>query len=165
MPVSTSQIFRVFVSSTFADLVAERDALQGDLLRRLRALCEQHRARFAWVDLRWGVSPEAAQDHRTMTICLDEIRRCRQTTPQPNFIVLLGGRYGWRPLPAEVPVKDFERLRQTKAMTPHLSRLESLYASIDRNAVPAVYCLSPQGTTSDTERASVRPSPPTSGLT
>jgi len=155
MPVSTLQTFRVFVSSTFADLGAERDALQGDLLGRLRALCEQHGARFAWVDLRWGVSAEAAQDHRTMAICLDEIRRCQQTTPQPNFIVLLGGRYGWRPLPAEVQVKDFDRLRQTEAMRPHLSGLESLYRSLDRNAVPAVYCLRTQRTSAATERANI----------
>jgi len=153
MPVSTSQTFRVFVSSTFADLVAERDALQEDVLPRLRALCEQHGARFSWVDLRWGVSPEAAQDRRTMSICLDEIRRCQKTTARPNFIVLLGGRYGWRPLPAAVTTEDFEELRRTEAMKPRLSRFESLYTSIDRNAVPAAYCLTAQHTADSNEAA------------
>jgi hypothetical protein len=48
--------FRVFVSSTFSDLVAERNALQERVFPRLRALCRQHGASFQVIDLRWGVS-------------------------------------------------------------------------------------------------------------
>jgi hypothetical protein len=32
-------------------------------------------------------------------------------SPRPNFIVLLGERYGWRPLPEELPRALFERIR------------------------------------------------------
>ena len=39
-------IFRVFVSSTFSDLVAERNALQEHVFRRLRQFCQKHGARF-----------------------------------------------------------------------------------------------------------------------
>jgi hypothetical protein len=46
------------------------------------------------------VRDEAALDQQTMEIRLCEIERCRQTSIRPNFIVLLGERYGWRPLPA-----------------------------------------------------------------
>ena len=92
--------FRVFVSSTFADLKAERDALQRLVFPRLRDLCAQRGARFQAIDLRWGVSEEAALDHRAMAICLEEIKRCQALSPRPNFLILLGERYGWRPLPA-----------------------------------------------------------------
>jgi len=45
MPIAT-RTFRVFVSSTFEDLKAERDALQRDVFPRRRKLCEENNARF-----------------------------------------------------------------------------------------------------------------------
>jgi hypothetical protein len=89
MPIST-KIFRVFVSSTFSDFVAERDALQSKVYPKLAVLCKAHGASFQTVDLRWGVSEQAAEDQRTMRICLGEIDRCRELTPCPNFILLVG---------------------------------------------------------------------------
>ena len=89
--------FRVFVSSTFSDLVAERNALQEHVFPRLREFCQKLRARFQAIDLRWGVSEKAGQDQSTMRICRAEIARCQAVTPRPNFIVLLGDRHGWNP--------------------------------------------------------------------
>ena len=62
----------------------------------------RHGCRFQAIDLRWGVREEAALDQQTMRICLEEIARCQRVTPRPNCIVLLGDRYGWRPLPFEI---------------------------------------------------------------
>jgi hypothetical protein len=89
-----SRTFRLFVSSTFDDLKGERDALQRIVFPRIRELCHQHGARFQAIDLRWGVREEAAADHRTMEICLAEIERCQRTGLRPNFLVVLGDRYG-----------------------------------------------------------------------
>src|ERR1039457_6708251 len=89
MPTAT-RTFRVFVSSTFEDLKAERDALQREVFPRLRKLCEANNARFQAIDLRWGVRDEAALDQQTMEICLREIERCQQTGIKTNFILLLG---------------------------------------------------------------------------
>ena len=61
MPTAT-RTFRVFVSSTFEDLKAERDALQRVVFPRLRKLCEANNVRFQAIYLRWGV--------RDMEICL-----------------------------------------------------------------------------------------------
>jgi hypothetical protein len=44
MPQS-NRTFRIFVSSTFSDLKAERNALQAHVFLRLRELCEGHSAR------------------------------------------------------------------------------------------------------------------------
>jgi len=41
-----SRTFRIFVSSTFSDLKAERNALQERVFPKLRQLCMQHGARF-----------------------------------------------------------------------------------------------------------------------
>ena len=49
MPTAT-RTFRVFVSSTFEDLKAERDALQRHVFPRLRKLCEANNARFQAID-------------------------------------------------------------------------------------------------------------------
>src|SRR5208337_3298869 len=110
MPIAT-RTFRVFVSSTFEDLKEERDALQRDVFPKLRTLCEQRGARFQAIDLRWGVRDEAALDQQTMEICLREIERCQRTGVKPNFIVLLGDRYGWQPLPPRIPASEFDALR------------------------------------------------------
>ena len=66
MPTAT-RTFRVFVSSTFEDLEAERNALQHTVFPKLRKLCEENGARFQAIDLRWGVRDEAALDPEFMT--------------------------------------------------------------------------------------------------
>jgi NACHT domain- and WD repeat-containing protein len=105
-----ARIFRVFVSSTFGDLKVERDALHKYVWPALRELCMRHGTRFQAIDLRWGISYEAAIDQRTLPICLEELRRCQQVSPRPNFVVLLGDRYGWQPLPYKIPAVEFESL-------------------------------------------------------
>lgn len=102
--------FRVFVSSTFSDLKAGRNALQESAFPRLRAYCQEKGARFQAIDLRWGVSEEAALDQQTMNICLQELKRYQIVSPRPNFIILLRERYGWRPFPPQVEASEFETL-------------------------------------------------------
>ena len=104
-----SRTFRLFVSSTFQDLRAERNALHAHVFPRLRELCRRHGCRFQAIDLRWGVSEVAALDQQTMTICLREIERCHRVTPRPNFLVLLGDRYGWWPPPPSIPADGVRR--------------------------------------------------------
>jgi WD40 repeat protein len=105
-----ARTFRVFISSTFSDLKPERNALQAYVFPRLRELCEEHGSRFQPIDLRWGVSDEASLDQQAMNICLGEIKRCRQISPRPNFIVLVGDRYGWMPPPPQIPEEDYQQI-------------------------------------------------------
>ena len=84
-----NKTFRVFVSSTFSDLQEERNALHRLVFPRLRELCQRYGARFQPIDLRWGVSDEAAHEQHTMAICLGEIARCQRISPRPNFLLLL----------------------------------------------------------------------------
>jgi WD40 repeat protein len=138
-----TRTFRIFVSSTFHDLKEERNALQEKVFPRLRELCLQHRGRFQPIDLRWGVSEQASLDQQAMNICLGEIARCQKTTPRPNFIVLLGDRYGWRPLPSEIPADEFEEIERRISGDGDKALLASWYKR-DDNAVPAEYCLQPR---------------------
>jgi len=68
--VQASRTFRVFVSSTFSDLKAERNALQERVFPRLRTLAAEHGCRFQAIDQRWGGSNEASLDQQAMNICL-----------------------------------------------------------------------------------------------
>lgn len=156
--VKATKTFRVFVSSTFSDLKEERNALQKHVFPKLRELCMEHGFRFQAIDLRWGVSEEAALDQQTMKICLEEIERSQRVSPKPNFIVLLGDRYGWIPLPCEIPADEFEEIKSVVTDEDdrkflfwegdilddeQLKKREGWYCR-DDNAVPPVYCLKPR---------------------
>ena len=128
-------VIRVFVSSTFADLKHERDALQRDVFPVLERLCASRGFQFQAIDLRWGVPSEASLDHRTMRICFEELRRSQEISPQPNFLILLGNRYGWRPLPEEVSVGEFKTLHKAASELAATDVLCQWYVE-DTNTLP-----------------------------
>src|SRR5262245_46948899 len=103
-------VIRVFVSSTFGDMKQERNALQEHTFPKLEQLCMQNGFQFQAIDLRWGVPRDAGIAHRTMRICFEELRRAQDISPEPNFLILLGQRYGWRPLPEEISGAEFQML-------------------------------------------------------
>jgi WD40 repeat protein len=142
--------FRIFVSSTFQDLKKERDALRKHVFPRLKRLCASYGSELQVVDLRWGVSEEASLDQQTMSICLDEISRCQQITPRPNFIILLGDRYGWCPPPAEIPAAELEQILDQVPLNDRRFLLD--WYREDENADPAVYCLQPRERGGEFER-------------
>ena len=49
---------RVFVSSTFRDMHAEREELIKRIFPRLRKMCAERSVAWGEVDLRWGVTAE-----------------------------------------------------------------------------------------------------------
>jgi len=93
---STTPVVRVFVSSTFLDMRAERERLAKHVFPRLRQFCSERGLVFVDVDLRWGIPDEEKAEGRVLPICLGEIEKCR-----PWFVGLLGDRYGW--VPQELP--------------------------------------------------------------
>jgi WD40 repeat protein len=139
-------VIRVFISSTFSDMKHERNALETDAFPKLEQLCQRHGFQFQAIDLRWGLSTEAGLDHRTMRICFDELRRAQEISPRPNFLILLGNRYGWRPLPEEISAEEFHALEHAATQIPGsadtsaVAVLREWYRE-DTNAVPPVYLL------------------------
>lgn len=129
-----NKVIRIFVSSPFEDMKAERNYLQKGAFRRLRDYCRDREWQFQAVDLRWGISEEATIDQKTMEICLREIERCQEQSPRPNFIVLLGERYGWRPLPDKILQSVAEMMKPD--MTPTLAQLFKEWYDLDENQLP-----------------------------
>jgi hypothetical protein len=82
------QTVRVFISSTFRDMQAERDHLVRFVFPRLREELLKRRIHLVDVDLRWGVTSE----EDALEVCREIIDECR-----PRFLCILGGRYGWTP--------------------------------------------------------------------
>ena len=116
-PPDSNRHIRVFISSTFRDMQAERDYLVKFIFPELRKLCESRGVTWGEVDLRWGVTDEQKAEGKVLPICLEEIKRCR-----PYFIGLLGERYGWIPetIPAELLDREAwlrEQLQSRKSVT------------------------------------------------
>lgn len=137
-----SRVFRVFISSTFSDFVEERNALQREVFPKLRQLCEQKGCKFQAVDLRWGVSEAAVQNHRTLDICLEEVLRCQKLTERPNFVVLLGERYGWPPLPARILQTELDTLLSMMGNPDDCALVRHWYR-LEENDSPRQYRLRP----------------------
>lgn len=83
---------RVFLSSTFSDMMKEREYLMKIIFPELRRRCKSRFVELTEVDLRWGIPEELSKEGKVIEICLSEIDKSR-----PYFIGILGNRYGWVP--------------------------------------------------------------------
>ncbi len=83
---------RVFISSTFRDMNAERDYLNSFVFPRIKEYCSRRYLDFTHIDLRWGIPEEDSRNGLVLTTCMEEIDNSR-----PFFIGILGERYGWTP--------------------------------------------------------------------
>lgn len=96
------RVIRVFISSTFKDMKAERDELVKFVFPQLKKICTERQVIWSEVDLRWGITDEQKAEGQVLPICLQEIKRCR-----PYFIGILGERYGW--IPGDIEPKVLEQ--------------------------------------------------------
>src|SRR3954452_1713867 len=93
---------RVFISSTFRDMHAERDHLVKVVFPELREWLLPHRIELIDIDLRWGITEEESKKDKVLDLCLQQIDECR-----PFFIGILGERYGW--VPTQFPASPLSR--------------------------------------------------------
>ncbi|XP_046986255.1 NACHT and WD repeat domain-containing protein 2 [Schistocerca americana] len=144
LPPVSSKIVRIFTSSTFTDTTMERNTLMAQCYPRLKDYCrEKHGLEFQVVDMRWGVRDEATDDHMTTELCMKEIENCQRLSMGPNFVVFLGQKYGYRPIPTYIISSELQMLRDELANTGNdVSLLDTWYRK-DSNAVPPVSVLQP----------------------
>ncbi len=119
--------FRVFVSSMFSDLKAERDVMQRDVFPCPSEYCQEHGARFQAIDLRWGV-PEKGADGELA----NSWEYCRQWIDrvEPFFVCILGQRYGWVPEPHHF--RDNADKQRQKHEPRSITDLEVRHAVLDQ---------------------------------
>lgn len=135
-----SKVIRIFISSTFEDMRKERDVLQQKVYPYLLALCAPRGWQIDFVDLRWGISKEAGVQQKTMRICIEELERCKKVSPRPNFLILQGQRYGWRPLPEVIDASHWGALTRLAAEMGVREVLDRWYRR-DDNGYPPVYVM------------------------
>jgi tetratricopeptide (TPR) repeat protein len=115
VPVSEKRSIRVFISSTFKDMMEERDQLVKFVFPQIKKLCFERQVVWGEVDLRWGITEEQKAEGKVLPICLQEIKKCR-----PYFIGVLGERYGWVPEEIESDIADQEpwlKINQNRSVT------------------------------------------------
>lgn len=88
--------YNIFISSTFRDMDAERDAIKQFVIPRLNKRYRHLYVSFHAIDLRFGVNTqnlgEEESENMVLGTCFSKIDSSR-----PFFLGLLGGRYGWIP--------------------------------------------------------------------
>jgi energy-coupling factor transporter ATP-binding protein EcfA2 len=126
---------RVFVSSTFSDMHAERDYINRLVFPELRSRCIRHEIEFVGVDLRWGVTEKEIEQRGALSVCLDEIKRCN------FFVSLIGDRYGWIPVPENIPQKFFGAVLKARDPTDGDVSLLREWYRLDETTDPPVYRL------------------------
>jgi len=107
---------RIFISSTFRDMMRERDYLITRVFPELRRYCEERDISLFELDLRWGVTQEESENQMAFKICLNEV-----DNTNPFFIGLLGERYGWVP-----DEKTIEQMKPTNVFEEYEWLLDEL---------------------------------------
>lgn len=121
---STISELRVFVSSTFLDMMPEREHLVKKVFPEIRQLCRERGLLFTEIDLRWGITEEQGRRGGIVAACLDEI-----ALRKPYIIALVGERYGWQPELKDLRAHHLHRhpwLEEAIAQRRSLVELESL---------------------------------------
>ncbi|MBQ8053755.1 MAG: DUF4062 domain-containing protein [Lachnospiraceae bacterium] len=133
---------RIFISSTFKRFDKLRNDLMGEVFPEIRELCGKNGFSFRVVDLRWGITDDEGRNHQVADICFEEIRRCQEYSPSPNFIVLSDDYYGWIPIPASISSYCWEKISAhlEKTDPASLSFLKGWYRE-DTNSLEGVYIL------------------------
>ena len=135
---NNSKTFRLFISSTFSDFQVERETLQTKVFPEIKEYCSIKGYTFQPIDLRWGVSDEAQEDQKTLEICVKEVQSCKRHD-YPNFLIMIGDRYGWIPLPNIIEKSEFEQIIQSVQGKDKEYILSWYYE--DANQIPTSYIL------------------------
>jgi hypothetical protein len=78
---------RLFVSSTFVDMIPERDLIAKRVLPRLRSRGEARANHVIGVDLRWGIAVDSDAERRLVARqCLEAVDACRP------YLLAMSGR-------------------------------------------------------------------------
>jgi len=82
--MSAFRYVRVFISSTFRDMQAERDHLVRFVFPRLREQLLPRRIHLVDVDLRWGVTSEQDASEVCREIITNAVCFAKQAKPTPS---------------------------------------------------------------------------------
>ena len=128
----------VFVSSTFKDMQAERDAIRDICAPVINEEARKHGDEIDFCDLRWGIDTakmsEEESSLKVLDVCFSQIDRC-----QPPFVILSGYRYGWIPDADTVEKAVMNRHMELADLERSVTALEIEYGTVYRARPTFVY--------------------------
>lgn len=83
------RIVRIFISSTFREMISERDEIQQLVFTKIRFWARKLGVLVLPIDLCWGITERDILEGKLAKQCEEAIRFC-----EPYFIALLGNTYG-----------------------------------------------------------------------
>lgn len=86
---------------------------------------------------------ESTDDHMTTELCMKEIENCQRLSMGPNFVVFLGQKYGYRPIPTYILSSELQLLRDELTALNVDGNLLDMWYKKDSNAVPPISVLQP----------------------
>ncbi|EFA81763.1 hypothetical protein PPL_05758 [Heterostelium album PN500] len=114
----------VFLSSTFKDMIGERDHLIKVVFPALNMKAKSKNLTIVPVDLRWGLTKEETTLKGQIELCLKQIEKC------PVTIGMVGSRVGWIPseYKLEDPNSDASKWLSALPLGHSITTIEILYA-------------------------------------
>ena len=123
---------QVFISSTFADFVAEREHLARTLPKALRERLSPRSVEVSLIDLRWGITEDQLQECSVVRACLGAVERS-----MPYFVGIIGDRYGTVP---EIQAEDIDAYPWLKEMKgKSITELEVLHGVVNSENAKAIF--------------------------
>ena len=127
-----NRVIKVFISSTFQDMQAERDYLIRHTFPELQKLAKERNVSFIPIDLRWGVTEEEAMSRKILERCFQEI-----DSANPFFIGIIGNKYGTVPqiedfLKSDILRKKYPWIEQDIKQGKSYTEMEILYGVLRR---------------------------------
>ncbi|XP_071079623.1 TPR repeat-containing protein DDB_G0287407-like [Haliotis cracherodii] len=131
---------RIFFSSPFGGMEEEREELTRKYFPQIHHLCNSRGIQFVAVDMRWGITSEAAENAQTVSICLRELDR------SDMFVGFFGQRYGWFGKNDEALQKNIEKaIMRYPWLDGHrgksVTEMEFLHGHLNTpGSMPAIIC-------------------------
>ncbi|KAK7504283.1 hypothetical protein BaRGS_00004587 [Batillaria attramentaria] len=131
---------RIFFSSPFGGMEEEREELTRKYFPQIQHACNMHGVQFVAVDMRWGITSQAADDAQVINICLREVDR------SDIFVGFFGQRYGWHGADDDLLQKNFDNAVGRypwldNVRDKSVTELEFLHGHLNNpGALPAAIC-------------------------
>ncbi|KAJ3034066.1 hypothetical protein HDV00_005464 [Rhizophlyctis rosea] len=103
---------RVFMSSTYEDVLWERDTFIHDVFPFMRQFCSRLGLDWETVDMRTSMADLSKPLQSLAEIRKKELESCIAESAGPALFAILGDRYGPRPLPPNIPQLEYTLIRQ-----------------------------------------------------
>ncbi|XP_071851838.1 NACHT domain- and WD repeat-containing protein 1-like isoform X2 [Apostichopus japonicus] len=102
------KIVQLYVSSVLSDMESERTILVSKVFSKgLRQFCKEWGYELQVMDPHWGLKDVWMDNHAHADICLDLLEKCKTAANGPFFLMMVGQKLGYQPLPKQLNPDEF----------------------------------------------------------